>query len=92
MGQHTFDTPVAPAPKAPLAGLGRYLPARSKMQRKLPGVARTLGISLASMAVFLLIWQLSASYLYGVEASARIERTIQEQGPEAGAEMEACIA
>ena len=92
MGQTPFDAPVAPAPKAPLATLGRYLPARAQLRRKVPGLLRTLGISLASMAVFLLVWQLSASYLYGVEATARIERTVREQGPEAGAAMEACIA
>ncbi|MBB4079157.1 nitrate/nitrite transport system permease protein [Lewinella aquimaris] len=89
---HPTTTPVAPAPRATFATLAKFLPRRAKLAQRLPDTARTLGISLASMAVFLLVWQLSASYLYGVEAEARIERTTQEQGGDAGAEMAACIA
>ncbi|WP_116126522.1 ABC transporter permease [Lewinella sp. IMCC34183] len=92
MGQSQATTSLAPAPKAALPALTRFLPDRAALARRAPGAARTLLISLASMAVFLLLWQLSASYLYGVEADARIARVTQEQGEAAGAEMAACIA
>ena len=92
MGHSHVSTPVAPAPKATFASLARVLPRRDKLARKLPATARTLGISLLSMLIFLLVWQLSAGYLYRVEADARVARVTQEQGADAGAEMAACIA
>ncbi|MCP9236570.1 ABC transporter permease [Lewinella sp. JB7] len=89
---HPTTTTVAAAPRAALASLSRRLPRRVNMRRNLPALGRKLAISLTSMAIFLLLWQLSAGYLYGVEATARIERTTQEQGADAGAAMAACIA
>ena len=82
----------APAPgKAAL--LGKKVAAAFKPK---PGaLARTgknVAISLASMLVFLGLWQASASYLYHLESSARVERVQAEQGPTAAAELEACIA
>ena len=92
MGKTPLDLQPVAATKAAPHPLRRLLPAAHDLRRTLPAAGRTLGISLLSMAAFLLVWQLSASYLYGVEAEARVARVAAEQGPEAGAEMEACIA
>ncbi|MEM6318903.1 MAG: ABC transporter permease subunit [Bacteroidota bacterium] len=43
------------------------------------------------MLLFLGAWQLSASYLFNVEATAKIQKALTEQGAEAAAAMEACI-
>ncbi|MEL6945563.1 MAG: ABC transporter permease, partial [Bacteroidota bacterium] len=41
---------------------------------------KNTGVTLASMLVFLLIWHLGASYLYNIEATAKIEKARTEQG------------
>ncbi|MEO0472879.1 MAG: ABC transporter permease subunit [Bacteroidota bacterium] len=51
-----------------------------------------MGVSLLSMLLFLLVWQLGASYLYNVEAEARIRKTLAEQGAVAAEEVKNCIA
>ena len=91
MGHPPVDLNVSPAPRSAPGTLSRLLPRRGKLRRQLPGMGRSLAISLLSMGAFLLVWQLSAGYLYGVEAEARIDRVTAEQGTEAGAEMKACI-
>ena len=53
---------------------------------------KNTGISLLSMLIFLGTWQLSASYLFNIEASAKIQKVLTEQGAAAAATMEACIA
>jgi nitrate/nitrite transport system permease protein len=70
----------------------RFLPTSASMKGKLPGIAKSAGITLASMALFLLAWQLSSSYLYNVEAESRIERVLTEQGAGEAEKMKACIA
>lgn len=82
---------TAPTP-AKKANLTRFLPSASGMVSKLPGMAKSAGITLASMLLFLLVWQLSASYLYNVEATSRIERVLAEQGEVEAEKMRACIA
>jgi len=79
-------------PPAKKANLSRFLPSAAGMAAKLPGIAKSIGITLASMLLFLLVWQLSASYLYNVEATSRIERVLAEQGAEEAEKMKACIA
>jgi len=71
--------------------LKEYLPSLTRMKSQLPGLAKSAGITLASMALFLLVWQLSSSYLYNVEAESRIERVMAEQGAEEAEKMKACI-
>ena len=53
---------------------------------------KNIGISLISMLLFLAIWQAGASYLFNIEATARIEKTRTEQGAEAAQKLTACIA
>ncbi|MEL6925993.1 MAG: ABC transporter permease, partial [Bacteroidota bacterium] len=60
-------------------------------RRGLGSMAKGVSISLASMALFLLLWHAGASYLFNIEASAKIEKAMSEQGAAAAAEMEACI-
>lgn len=67
-------------------------PKLARVRKSIPGLGRSLGITLVSMLVFMGVWQLSANYLYGVEADARIERVRAEQGDAAAAEMQSCIA
>lgn len=76
----------------PLGKLGniakRMLPTKGKL---LIGI-KNVGISLLSMTVFLLIWHVGASYLYNIEAKARIDKALLDQGPAAAAEAKSCIA
>jgi len=88
MSNSTITHP-APARSFSLKGV---LPTTASIGNKLPGLAKSAGITLASMALFLLVWQLSSSYLYNVEAESRIERVMAEQGAEEAAKMKACIA
>ncbi|MEM8528242.1 MAG: ABC transporter permease [Bacteroidota bacterium] len=53
---------------------------------------KNTGITIASMSVFLLVWHLGASYLFNIEATAKIEKARTEQGAAAATEMEQCIA
>ncbi|TXF90892.1 ABC transporter permease subunit [Neolewinella aurantiaca] len=85
------QTTTIPA-SAKTASIKRFLPSTTNLGAKLPGMARSAGITLASMLLFLLIWQLSSSYLYSVEAESRIDRVLAEQGPEEAEAMRACIA
>ncbi|SEQ70288.1 ABC transporter permease [Neolewinella agarilytica] len=85
------QTTTAPTP-AKSASLTRFLPSLSGMGAKLPGMAKSAGITLASMLLFLLVWQLSATYLYNVEAKSRIDRVMTEQGAAEAEKMKACIA
>ncbi len=91
MAETIINTPSAEKPPRYLA-LKRYLPSMTKIVAGLPAMGKNLGITLASMLLFLLVWQLSSSYLYGVEAESRIQRVLEEQGPAEAAKMEACIA
>ena len=86
--QPTELTPVTEPPFS----LKKYLPSTDRIVGGLPGAGKSLGITLLSMLAFLLVWQLAAGYLYGVEADARVERVLAEQGAEAAAEMRDCIA
>ena len=52
---------------------------------------KNTGISLLSMLIFLGVWQLSSSYLFNIEATAKIQKALTEQGAEAATAMEACI-
>lgn len=88
---------IAERPTKKAAGLGKTIarkitPNRSRIRKSLPGLGKSLGITLVSMLAFLGVWQLSANYLYNVEAEARIERVRTEQGEAAAAEMQACIS
>ncbi|MEL7163578.1 MAG: ABC transporter permease subunit, partial [Bacteroidota bacterium] len=85
------QTTTAPPP-APSRNLTRWVPSTARLTATLPDLGKSLGITLASMLLFLLVWQLSASALYNVEASSRIERVRTEQGEAEAAKMEACIA
>jgi nitrate/nitrite transport system permease protein len=40
---------------------------------------------------FMLVWQLSASYLYNIEADRKVEKALSEGGPEAADEMINCL-
>jgi len=53
---------------------------------------KNIAISLCSMLLFLTVWQLSSSYLFNVEATAKIQKALTEQGAEAAAAVEVCIA
>jgi len=44
------------------------------------------------MLIFLGVWQLSASYLFNVEATAKIQKALTDQGAAAATAMETCIA
>jgi nitrate/nitrite transport system permease protein len=85
-------TKTAPQSVTKPFSVKQYLPSTSSMMGKLPGMAKSIGITLASMGLFLLVWQLSSSYLYRVEADSRIERVLTEQGAEEAEKMKACIA
>lgn len=52
---------------------------------------KKLAISLASMLLFLGLWQLGSTALFNIEADARIEKALNEQGAAAATEMEQCI-
>lgn len=85
--------PTASAEKpAPAFSLKKYLPSLSSISKKLPGMGKNLGITLASMLLFLLVWQLSASYLYNVEAESRIARVETEQGAAEAQKLRDCMA
>ncbi|MEM1119864.1 MAG: ABC transporter permease subunit [Bacteroidota bacterium] len=58
----------------------------------LSSTLKNTGISILSMLIFLGVWQLGSSYLYNIEASAKIQKALTDQGAEAAAAMEACIA
>jgi|TARA_B110000305_G_C19380796_1_gene609502 nitrate/nitrite transport system permease protein len=47
---------------------------------------------IASVFLFLLIWQSSSSALFNIEATYRIEKAMNEQGKEAAYAMKLCIA
>lgn len=47
---------------------------------------------LASILLFVGVWQTGSQRLYSIEASYRIEKALREQGEEAAAAMKACIA
>ena len=68
---------------------------KSKLSFKKLDFSSTLkntGISLLSMLIFLMIWQFSASYLFNIEATAKIQKALTEQGATAATAVEACIA
>lgn len=52
---------------------------------------KNIGISFLSMLIFLGAWQLGSSYLFNIEATAKIQKALTEQGAEAAAAVEACI-
>ena len=82
-----------PAPRSAAATLARrVLPDTTALARGIKASARTVGLTLTSMLVFLALWQAAAGYLYGVEADSRIARAEASGGAEAAAEMAACIA
>ncbi|MEM9929325.1 MAG: ABC transporter permease subunit, partial [Bacteroidota bacterium] len=76
----------------PSFSLKKWLPTTASLSKKLPSAGKNLGITLASMLLFLLVWQMSASYLYNVEAESRIARVEQEQGPAEAQKMRDCMA
>lgn len=49
-------------------------------------------IPVFSIFLFIMMWHGGATYLYNVEADAKIEKALNDQGEEAAKEMEACIA
>jgi len=53
---------------------------------------KNTGISLFSMLLFLGAWQLGSSYLFNIEASAKIQKAMTEQGEAAAAAVKTCIA
>ena len=53
---------------------------------------KNIGTSLLSMAIFLGVWQLGATYLYNIEATAKIQKALADQGATAAKAMETCIA
>jgi len=53
---------------------------------------KNTGISLLSMLLFLGAWQLGSSYLFNIEANAKIQKALTEQGAAAAAAVETCIA
>ena len=56
------------------------------------GVFKNIGISLVSILIFLGVWQASASYLYNIEATAKIEKALADQGAAAAETMRTCMA
>lgn len=56
------------------------------------GVGKNLLISLVSILIFIGAWHLGASYLFNIEATAKIEKAMADQGPAAAEELKACIA
>lgn len=52
---------------------------------------KNIGISVVSMLIFLLVWHLGASYLYNVEAQAKIQKALETQGQAAATELATCI-
>ncbi len=60
-------------------------------RKKLLDLFKNLAISLLSMLVFLLVWQLGSSYLFNMEASSKIEKARIDQGDAAAAELQMCI-
>lgn len=91
MSQTTLKKP-ATLPRFPVKVLTKLIPSTDSLKKSLPRAGRNLGITLASMLLFLAIWQISSSYLYNVEAESRISRVLEEQGTEAAAKMRDCIA
>lgn len=67
--------------------LKKWIPSKDGLKTSLKNV----GISLISMLVFLLVWHVGASYLFNIEANAKIQKALKEQGPVAAAEVEKCI-
>lgn len=53
---------------------------------------KNMGISLFSIFLFLLAWQLGSTYLFNVEANVKIEKALQDQGAEAAEIMRQCIS
>lgn len=56
------------------------------------GGLKNTGISLLSMLLFLGVWQMGSSYLFNIEATAKIQKALTDQGAAAATNMEACIA
>jgi len=92
MSQTTLEKPTTRLPRVGTKLLTRILPSAASLRKSLPATGKSLAITLASMGLFLLVWQLSAAYLYNVEANSRINRVLEEQGADAAAQMRDCIA
>lgn len=53
---------------------------------------KKIGIPLLSVFFFILLWQSFSDYLNNVESEIKIEKALQDQGPEAAKKLEECIA
>ena len=76
-------------------GLGLYNSLKSaftigKLDFKV--VLRKVIVPIASVLLFLGIWQLGSSILYNIEADFKIEKALKDQGQAAADAMKACIA
>lgn len=53
---------------------------------------KKIGIPLLSVFFFIMLWQTFSDYLNNVESEMKIEKALQDQGPEAAKKLEECIA
>lgn len=62
-----------------------------EVKKNLMAVTKRIIAPIASILIFIGIWQTGSQYLYDVEAEYRIEKAFNEQGQEAADAMKACI-
>jgi len=54
-------------------------------------IGKQSAISMFSIIIFLIIWQFGSTFLFNIEANAKIQKAMQEQGPAAAATVRECI-
>lgn len=65
----------------------KWMPSKDKLKQSM----KNIGISVVSMFIFLLVWHLGAAYLFNIEATAKIQKALNDQGQVAATEMKNCI-
>ena len=60
-------------------------------KKNLTDILKKIVAPLASILLFILLWQSGATALFNTEAEYRIEKAFNEQGQKAADEMAACI-
>lgn len=80
------------AVKKPIFGKLRQKISIGTPKFDLKNSAKGWGITILSILIFLLIWQLGSTYLYNVEANVKIQKALNDQGAAAAETMRTCIA
>jgi nitrate/nitrite transport system permease protein len=78
------------------AGLGYLEPlikllSGEEIKKNAKEVGKRIVLPIASVLVFLLLWQSFSNYLANVELDMKIEKALKDQGPEAAKKIQDCI-